>query len=65
MGSARTMVARILVLLAFVAGAIGLVAGMTCHHWRLGPIGWFTGGALLAVIGVFMLLDGPPAAPKS
>jgi len=65
MGAARTTLARISVLLAFVAGLIGLIAGMTGHHWKLGPIGWFTGGALLAVIGVFMLLDCPPAPPKS
>jgi hypothetical protein len=64
MGSVRTMVARLFVLLAFLAGVIGLVAGLTCHNWKLGPIGWFTGGALLALIGVFVLVCGAVAPTK-
>jgi hypothetical protein len=60
----RTMVARVFVLLALLAGVIGLLAGLTGHHWKLGPIGWFTGGTLLAVIGVFVLVCGAIAPPK-
>jgi hypothetical protein len=50
--------ARIAVTLGLICGVIGLSAGLTNHLWRLGPTGWFSGGALLTLIAVFVLLDG-------
>ena len=40
----RTYIARVGAALGFVCGLIGLLAGLTGHSWKLGPIGWFTGG---------------------
>ena len=64
MSSAQKAVARLLVLLSLVCGVIGLVAGLSAHNWKLGPVGWFTGGGLLALIGVFVLADGAAALLK-
>jgi hypothetical protein len=52
------------VLLAFACGLIGLLAGLTNHVWRLGSLGWFAGGALLALIAVFLVVDKACALPK-
>ncbi len=43
---------RLLIGLAFVCGVIGLAAGLTNHAWKLGPVGWFTGGSLLALLAI-------------
>jgi hypothetical protein len=58
MNATQKLIARLLVLLASVCGVIGLVAGLTAHSWKLGAFGWFTGGGLLALIGLFVLADG-------
>jgi hypothetical protein len=60
----RAMLARLMALVAFGCGVIGLVAGLTGHSWKLGPEGWFVGGMLLAVLGVFMLVDGAATLAK-
>jgi hypothetical protein len=54
----QTIGARIGAALGVVCGVIGLLAGLTGHLWKLGPTGWFTGGTLLTLIAVFLLLDG-------
>ncbi len=64
MGAKRTMIARVGVALSFLCGVIGLVAGLTDHAWKLWPNGWFTGGTLLAVISLFVLLEGTVAAQR-
>ena len=64
-GCKRTMIARHGAGLGFVCGVIGLLAGLTGHLWKLGPVGWFTGGALLTVIAVFVLVDGAIAYQKA
>lgn len=66
MNAMQKVLARVLIALAFVCGLIGLVAGLTTHMWKLGATGWFTGGGLLALIGLFMLVDGaiPQLKPK-
>ena len=51
--------------LGFVCGLVGLEAGLMDHTWRLGSIGWFTGGTLLTLIAVFILLDGAIAFEKT
>jgi len=61
-GHRRSMAARAAAGLGFLCGTIGLLAGMAARMWRLGPIGWFTGGALLTLLAVFALIDGALAA---
>jgi hypothetical protein len=56
------MAARAAAALAFLCGVFGLLAGMTAHEWKLGAIGWFTGGALLTLLALFALVDGALAA---
>ncbi len=64
-GFKRTLAARIGAALGFLCGLIGLLAGLTDHTWKLWPVGWFTGGALLMVIALFLLADGAIAFQKS
>lgn len=64
-GEKRTMIARIGIALGFLCGAIGLLAGLMGRVLKLGPVGWFTGGALLTLIAVFALLDGAIASRKA
>ncbi len=64
-GEKRTMVARICAALGFLCGVIGLLAGLTQHVWKLGPLGWFTGGALLTLLAVYALVDGAIAFQKA
>ena len=63
-GYKRTMIARIGAALGFVCGIIGLLAGLTGHLWKLWPLGWFTGGTLLTLIAIYVLLDGMIAFQK-
>ncbi len=64
-GTKRTRIARIMALLGFVCGVIGVSAGLTDHEWRLGAIGWFTGGGLLMLVALYWLLDGAFAFRKN
>ena len=64
-GCKRTVIARHGVGLGFVCGVIGLLAGLTGHIGKLGPVGWFAGGALLTLIAVFVLVDGAIAYQKA
>ena len=64
-GSKRTTIGRIAAALGFVCGVIGLLAGLTDHIWKLWPVGWFTGGTLLTLVALFLLLDGAIASQKS
>jgi hypothetical protein len=64
-GTKRTAIARIAAVLSFVCGVIGLVAGLAGCTWKLGPIGWFTGGSLLMLIAVYVLVDGAIAFQKT
>ena len=61
-GQRRSMAARGAAALALLCGVCGLLAGVTAHVWRLGAIGWFTGGALLTLLALFALVDGALAA---
>jgi hypothetical protein len=64
-GTKRTSMARIAATLSVLCGVIGLHAGLTDHLWKLTPLGWFTGGTLLALIAVYVLLDGAVSFEKS
>lgn len=63
-GSLRILIARILACIGFVCGVIGLVAGIEDRILKLAPWGWFTGGILLMMIALFILLDGAIAFQK-
>ncbi len=64
-GVKRTTIARITEGFAFFCGVIGLLAGITDHMWKLSPLGWFSSGALLSLIGLFVLVDGAVSFGKS
>ncbi len=64
-GLKRTTLARIGAGVAFLCGVIGVLAGITDHTWKLSPLGWFTGGTLLALIALFVLVDGAVAFERS
>ncbi len=64
-GVRRTAIARIAAELGFLCGVLGLVAGLIDRTWKLIPLGWFTGGTLLTLIAVFVLLDGAMAFLKA
>ena len=53
----QTWLARLLMLVAFACGVVGLIAGLIDRQWKLGATGWFTGGTLLAVIALVILAD--------
>jgi hypothetical protein len=46
-----------MMLSAFACGIIGLVIGVVDRTWKLGVTGWFTGGALLALLTLVVLAD--------
>ena len=66
-GCKRILIGRIGTALGFACGVIGLVAGLTDHVWKLWPMGWFGGGALLVLISLFALVDAAIAqhTPRS
>ena len=53
----RTWLARLSGLACIALGIIGLIAAFTDKVWKLGVVGWFTGGTLLGVVAVILLLD--------
>ena len=53
----RTVLVWVIVVAALACGIIGLVVGILDKEWKLGIIGWFTGGTLLAVIRMAILAD--------
>ena len=48
---------RVLATGAFASGVIGLVVGLIEREWRLGVTGWFSGGTLLALLALALLVD--------
>ena len=57
-GYKRTAIARIGGALGILCGVIGLLGALTSHTWKLASIGWFTGGTLLTLIALLVLVDG-------
>ena len=53
----RTWLARLFAVACIALGVIGLIAGFTDKVWKLGVEGWFTGGTLLGVVALILILD--------
>ena len=53
----RTQMARLLGLGALACGIVTVVIGIIGRSWKLGVTGWFTGGILLALLAVILMLD--------
>ena len=51
-GHRRTAAARLLAIVGFACGVLGLIAGSSDLVWKFGSTGWFTGGSLI------LLADG-------
>jgi hypothetical protein len=64
-GSRRTTIARVAAGLAFLCGALGLLSAIANETWLLSSHGWGTGGILLLLIGLFILVDGAVSFEKS
>ena len=62
LGSRRTLAARILAIVGLVCGMLGLIAGTSDLVWKFGSTGWFTGGSLLELLALFLLMDGAVSA---
>jgi hypothetical protein len=64
-GAKRTLIARIIAGLGVACGLIGFLGGPTDKIWNLGATEWFTGGTLLALIALVILVDGAIAYQKA
>lgn len=64
-GFKRTTIARIAAGLAFLCGAMGLLSAITNNMWVLAPHGWGTGGILLLLVAIYILVDGAVSFEKS
>jgi hypothetical protein len=64
-GFRRTSLGRIAAALGCLCGAIGLLTGISRSVWVLSPHGWGTGGVLLLLVAVFVLLDGALSLERS
>lgn len=57
MSLGKIWLARMFALACIALGLIGLVAGFTDSIWKLGVVGWFTGGTLLGVVALIIMVD--------
>ena len=53
----QTMLARSMIVGSFVCGFVGLTVGVIDRSWKLGVVGWFAGGTLLAALAISILID--------
>ena len=53
----RITVARLFMTGCLALGIIGLIVGLTDKVWKLGVVGWFTGGTLLGIVAIIIILD--------
>lgn len=53
----RLMLAKLFMLVALVAGVLGIIVGLADKTWKYGVEGYFTGGTLLAVLSLVVLAD--------
>ncbi|HSF70263.1 MAG TPA: hypothetical protein VLA47_07755 [Nitrospira sp.] len=64
-GFRRTTFGRIAAALGCLCGVIGLLTGVSNRAWILSPHGWGTGGVLLLLLAVFVLLDAAVSFERS
>ena len=64
-GTGQVWLARLMIIGAMSCGIIGLTIGLIDRTWKLGVTGWFTGGTLLAVIAIAVLVDEAIAHRRS
>ena len=57
MDNMRIMLARLFMLVALIAGVLGIIVGLTDRVWKYGAVGYFTGGTLLAILSLVILAD--------
>ena len=66
MAEIKNMVARLLALGALGCGIAALVLSFLDHRfWNIGFMGWFAGGALLALLAIFLVLDAQANSRQS
>ncbi len=65
MDSMKIWTARLFALACLALGIIGLIVGFADKTWKLGIVGWFTGGILLGVVALVLMLDGYAALQRS
>lgn len=63
-GNLRTRLARLAMAAGILCGALGVLAGAQDVVWKFGSTGWFTGGSLLTLLGIFELIDGAIARQR-
>ena len=59
----RIVLARLGVTLGAFCGVIGFFGGLADLPWKLGVNGWFSGGLLLALVSLVVMVDCALAAP--
>ena len=57
----RVFLARLGATLGALCGVIGFFGGLAHLPWRLGVAGWFSGGLLLALVSLVVLVDSAVA----
>jgi hypothetical protein len=62
LGHKRVQAARLAAFIGFLCGILGLLAGAEDRIWKFGSTGWFTGGSLLALLALVVLVDGALAS---
>ena len=66
MAEMKTLVARFLALDALGCGIAAVVLPFFEERmWKIGTMGWFSGGALLALLAIFLLLDAQGESRRS
>ena len=53
----QTVLARLMIVGGFVCGFVGLTVGVIDRSLKLGVVGWFAGGILLAALAIAILID--------
>ena len=53
----RIWTARTFMTACLALGIIGIIVGFADKTWKLGVVGWFTGGILLGIVAIIIVLD--------
>ncbi len=53
----KVMLARLGAAIGALCGVIGFFGGLAELPWRLGTTGWFSGGLLMALVSLVVLVD--------